>query len=456
MTFFSLEFSILMILFFALYWFFNHHKVQNFLILIFSYFIYILINPYFALILFIYTFFIYYFSLVIFIRRKKYLFLACIALVILNLCFFKYFSSIKDSFDQFLLFLGFDFLNSDVIFPMGISFYTFASITYLTEVYKKHKIQTFLDLCTYLSFFPTLLMGPIMRSEFFFAQAHKKRKFENADLILILLLFGIVKKVLIANYLGIYAKEILDNPSNYNFLDLLCAIYAFSVQIYCDFSGYVDLVCAFALMLGFTLPPNFNMPYLAKNLKEFWQRWHISLSTFIRDFIYIPLGGSKKGLVRTLFNLLIAFALSGIWHGNTINFLIWGLLHGAGVVFLHFFAFKKYQFKYSTYLGRFITFHYVSFAWIFFYYANFEDALLFLNSCVQNFTQPNNTQNFTILLSFAASFLLYPYLINLKENCVKIFIQMPLFLKPFVLAFVLILIFKTMPSGIPNFIYSSF
>ncbi|EAJ3790897.1 MBOAT family protein, partial [Campylobacter coli] len=116
-------------------------------------------------------------------------------------------------------------------------------------------------------------------------------EFKHANLIIILLIFGIVKKVLIANYLGIYAKNILDFPQSYNFIQLLSAIYAYAVQIYCDFSGYVDLVCAFALMLGFTLPPNFNMPYLAKNLKEFWARWHISLSTFIRDYIYIPLGG---------------------------------------------------------------------------------------------------------------------------------------------------------------------
>ena len=139
--------------------------------------------------------------------------MACLAFAILNLCFFKYFPSIKDSFDAFLVFFGFGYLNADIIFPIGISFYTFASITYLVSVYKNKKIETFLNLATYLSFFPTLLMGPIMRSEFFFEQIHQKREFKNANLIIVLLLFGIVKKVLIANYLGIYSKEILSNPA---------------------------------------------------------------------------------------------------------------------------------------------------------------------------------------------------------------------------------------------------
>lgn len=115
------------------------------------------------------------------------------------------------------------------------------------------------------------------------------------------------------------------------------------MQIYCDFSGYVDLVCAFALMLGFTLPPNFNMPYLAKNLKEFWARWHISLSTFIRDYIYIPLGGNRKGMPRTIANILIAFILSGLWHGSTLAFGVWGLLHGLGIVFIHLLALSKFS-----------------------------------------------------------------------------------------------------------------
>ncbi|MBZ7964780.1 MBOAT family O-acyltransferase [Campylobacter sp. 2457A] len=458
MTYFSLEFSILMMAFFAIYWlFYDNYKIQNILILTFSYLIYFLINPYFALILFVYTFFIHYFSLLIFVQKKRYVFMTCIAFVILNLCFFKYFSSLKASFDSMMEFFGLDFIDLDVLFPMGISFYTFASITYLLEVYKKRRLESFLNLALFLSFFPTLLSGPIMRSSFFFEQSHRKREFKNENLIITLLIFGIVKKVLIANYLGNYAEHILDFPQSYNFIQLLSAIYAYAIQIYCDFSGYIDLVCAFALMLGFNLPPNFNMPYLSKNLKEFWSRWHISLSTFIRDYIYIPLGGNKKGKARTILNLLIAFILSGIWHGNTLTFLIWGLLHGIGVAFLHILALTKINLQKIPALGRFLTFQFVCFTWIFFYYnKSLDDAMEYFKACYNNFSHIPSYQDIYILTSFAVIFLIYPLFINFRAYCVKILDLTPFLLKPFIITFILLLIFTFMPDGIPNFIYSSF
>ncbi|TKX32005.1 MBOAT family O-acyltransferase [Campylobacter estrildidarum] len=458
MTYFSLEFSILMIVFFAIYWLFHDdYKIQNISILIFSYIIYILINPYFALILFVYTFFIHYFALLIFVRRKCYIFATCVAFIILNLCFFKYFSSIKTSFDLVMNFFGLDFINLDIIFPIGISFYTFASITYLVEVHKKRRLESFLNLAIFLSFFPTLLSGPIMRSSFFFEQAYKKREFKHADLIIVLLIFGIVKKVLIANYLGIYSKSILDFPQSYNFVQLLSAVYAYAVQIYCDFSGYVDLVCAFALMLGFNLPLNFNMPYLSKNLKEFWSRWHISLSIFIKDYIYIPLGGSKKGLPRTIANIFIAFALSGIWHGNTLGFLIWGLLHGIGIAFLHLLALTKFSLQKIPALGRFLTFQFVCFAWIFFYYNKaLEDLIEYFKACYYNFFQVPSYNDIYVLVSFAILFMIYPLFVNFREYCVKILNLTPFLLKPFIIAFILLLVFAFMPDGIPDFIYSSF
>lgn len=446
-----------MLVFFALYWLLQRKlRLQNTSILFFSYLTYTLINPYFALVLFIYTFFIYYFALLIFVRQKKHIFLTCLAFVLLNLCFFKYFTSIKDSFDALLIFLGFGYLNVDLALPVGMSFYTFASITYLMSVYKEKRLENFINLATYLSFFPTLLLGPIMRSDFFFSQLHQKRRFKNANLIITLLLFGIIKKVLIANYLGLYSVPILSDPSSYNFLELLCAIYAFSVQIYCDFSGYVDLVCAFALMLGFNLPPNFNMPYLSKNLREFWTRWHISLSTFIRDYVYIPLGGNQKGVMRMYVNLLIAFVLSGIWHGDTINFLIWGLLHGFGVAFLHLGVARYCNFSKIPYLSTFITFHFVAFAWIFFYYKSFSEASEYLKACVNNFYMSVSYENIYVFMGFVALFFAYPLFINFRSYCVKILDITPFVLKPFLFAFILLVVFAFMPDGVPSFIYESF
>lgn len=457
MTYFSLEFSVMMIAFFVIYWAFKEKLfTQNLLVLFFSYLVYTLMNPYFALVLFVYTFFIHYFALVIFIRRKRHIFATCIAFVVLNLCFFKYFASLKDSFDALLELLGFGYLNADLVLPVGMSFYTFASITYLVSVYKEKKLETFLNLATYLSFFPTLLLGPIMRSDFFFAQIHQKREFKNANLIIVLLLFGIVKKVLIANYLELYSKPILSDPASYNFVELLCAIYAFSVQIYCDFSGYVNLVTAFALMLGFTLPPNFNMPYLAKNLQDFWRRWHISLTSFIKDYVYIPLGGNQKGRARTYANILIAFVLSGIWHGNTINFLIWGLLHGFGVIFLHLPFVRKINLSKVPFLSMFLTFHFVAFAWIFFYYKSFGEALVYFKACADNFFEPISYENIYVLAAFIVLFITYKLFVNFQNYCVSILNITPLALKPFLLALILLVVFAFMPSGIPQFIYESF
>lgn len=457
MAYFSLEFSVLMIILFALYWLFGAgREVQNALVLIFSYAVYTLINPYFSLILIVYTFFIHYFALLIFARRKRYIFATCIAFVVLNLCFFKYFPSIKDSLDKILAFFGLEFLNIDIVFPVGISFYTFSSITYLVDVYKRQRLESFVNLAIFLSFFPTLLLGPIMRSEFFFEQIHKKREFKYANLIIVLLIFGIVKKVLIANYLELYSKTILNDPESYNFVELLSALYAYAVQIYCDFSGYVDLVSAFALMLGFTLPLNFNMPYLAKNLKDFWERWHISLSTFIRDYIYIPLGGSRKGGFRTGLNILVAFALSGIWHGNTVNFLIWGLLHGLGVIFIHLSSLTSFSLRRIPALSRFITFQFVCFAWIFFYYRSIEEALTYIKACYENFFLIPGYKDIYILSAFVVLFMIYPLFVNFREYCVKILDLTPLLLKPFIIAFILLLVFAFMPDGIPEFIYSSF
>ncbi|MBK1972014.1 MBOAT family O-acyltransferase [Campylobacter sp. TTU_617] len=454
MTFFSLEFSILISAFFIIYWIFKkYYKIQNILVLLFSYLVYTLINPYFALILLVYTFFIHYFALLIFTREKKYILFISIISVILNLCFFKYFSDIKDNLNIVFNYLGLDFLSIDIVFPMGISFYTFNSITYLVSVYKKHKVESFINLAIYLSFFPTLLLGPIMKSEFFFNQIFKKRDFNNIDLIFVLLLFGIFKKVFLANYLEIYSKEILDYPQNYSFLELLSAIYAYALQIYCDFSGYIDLVSAFALMLGFNLPINFNMPYLATNLKDFWARWHISLSNFIKEYIYIPLGGNQKGHLRTYLNIIIAFCLSGIWHGNTINFFIWGLLHSFGVIFNHAMPFKLKKFPF---IARFITFHFICFTWIFFYYSKLDDSFEYLKACYENFYLIPDYKTFYILIIFFILFIVYPSFINYKKNCTQILQATPLILKPIIVAFLLLLIFTFIPNEIPNFIYSSF
>ena len=468
MSFFSIEFSTLLLIFFSLYWAVKSFKIQNLLLLGFNYLVIYLFSPYFALIVGIYTCLVYVLALFIDTARVRFVFLACVGVCVLFLCFFKYYANIKDEFDALLMFFGLDFLESDIIFPLGLSFYTFNSITYLNQVYKEGKnlmrdeyyeeqnpaLQSFVALATYLSFFATFLAGPIMRSHFFFSQYHAKKELGSIDLMIALILFGVVKKVLIANYAQMYATPILNAPFSYHSLELLSAMFAYSVQIYCDFSGYVNLVCAFGLMLGFVLPPNFNMPYMAKNLKDFWNRWHISLSSFIRDYIYIPLGGNRNGFVMTQILVLFAFGLSGIWHGNTWTFLIWGLLHGFGLVVLN--CYKQLGLPKLPFGGASLTFLFVSLCWIFFYYHSLDEAINFFRAMYQNFSLTSPIYAWGVLGSFVVLFLLYPFMSKAIESTQSLFSVIPLVLKPIVLAVIFTLIVGFMPSGIPNFIYASF
>lgn len=465
MNFFSIEFTLLFLLFLTIYWSIKDIKYQNMAILVFNYtLIVVLGNFYVALVLLIYSICIHFFALWIATSKKRFILLLSIALAVLNLCFFKYFPSIKNFFEIIFKDIGFNDNQIEILMPLGISFYTFASITYLKWVYDgriqnsvfNKNLQSFEYLASYLSFFPTFISGPIMRAEDFFAQFEKPRIWQpqNTGLIFILLLFGIFKKIIIANYAGIYTTEIFKDPYSFNAIELLLAIYGYSLQIYCDFSGYVNLVSAFALMIGFTLPPNFNMPYTAKNLKDFWSRWHISLSTFIRDFIYIPLGGNKKGFFYTQIFVLISFGISGIWHGNTLNFLIWGLLHGCGIIIVNILQRLKISFSFLPLFSKLITFNFVTFCWIFFYYPDLSQSLDFIKAFKSNV--PISPENIILLCLAFVIFFIYQFSIHLESFCITLFKKIPNAMKPLWLALLLIVIFSIMPSGIPNFIYASF
>ncbi len=470
MSFFSIEFSILLLLFFILYWSIPFLSWRNLSLLAFNYLVIYLFSPYFALIVLIYTCLVYSLALFIDSLRTRFALLASMIFVLLFLCFFKYYSYIKDEFDALLALLGLDFLEIDIIFPLGISFYTFASITYLCSVYENSKylaqddyyqeenpaLESFVGVATYLSFFATFMAGPIMRSESFFSQYHTKREFGSIDMIITLILLGFVKKAIIANYLGIYAMPILNTPYEYHALELLSALFAYSIQLYCDFSGYVNLVCAFGLMLGFTLPLNFNMPYMAKNLKDFWSRWHISLSTFIRDYIYIPLGGNKKGFLNTQLFVLIAFGLSGLWHGNTLTFLIWGLMHGFGIVWLNVLRKLGIDLHNVPFVGAFFTFLFVSFCWIFFYYHSLEEVRGFFLAFYYGFTLPVPFYTWALLGGFLVLFVCYPLMRDSMEICQKALAFIPWVIKPIILSVIFTLCIVIMPSGIPHFIYASF
>lgn len=460
MTFFSLEFLTIFMVFFAIYWIFQKsYKIQNTLILIFNYLLIFSFSPYFMIIVFLHTFFISYFGLFIAHKGSKNALFSSLFFVLLYLCFFKYYDIIHADFKSVLLFFKFDFLanNLDLAFPIGISFYTFASITYLVAIYKKQqKPANFIALACYLSFFATLLAGPIAKSTFLLPQFEKKREFKNADLIFVLIIFGVVKKVLIANYLNTYVSEIFSEPTNFNFIQILTAIYCYGVWLYCDFSGYVDIVTALALCIGFNLPMNFDMPHIALNLKDFWKRWHITLSNFIKEYIYIPLGGNKLNFFRTQINILIAFGLSGIWHGVGLNFLVWGLMHGIGIIWLN--LMQKVNLNISKRLptiSMIITYTFVSLSWIYFANGDFKDANLIIKSIFDNQNAIQLNHIITLFCLFVL-FIIYPYFKDLKNILVVFLSSMPILFKPIVLSLIFTLIFAIMPDGIPSFIYASF
>lgn len=271
-------------------------------------------------------------------RRRKTI-LAVSMMVNLGVLFtFKYFNFFADSIVQTLNGLGIpvDPFAIQVMLPVGISFYTFQSMAYTIDVYRQHLVaeRSVMRFLTFVAFFPQLVAGPIERATNLLPQFKVMHTFDESRFIegLRYILWGAFKKMVIADRLAIYVNTVYNDVESYSGAPLIIATVFFAIQIYCDFSGYTDIAIGTAKILGFDLMENFRQPYVAKSLTEFWRRWHISLSTWFRDYLYIPLGGNRKGFRRTLLNLFIVFLVSGLWHGANWTFVIWGLIHGVGVV----------------------------------------------------------------------------------------------------------------------------
>lgn len=271
-------------------------------------------------------------------RRRK-MILAVSMLVNLSVLFtFKYFNFFADSITQTLHSFGIPVspFSIQVILPVGISFYTFQSMAYTIDVYRQHlqAERNVLRFLTFVAFFPQLVAGPIERATNLLPQFKVLHKFDETRFVegLRYILWGAFKKMVIADRLAIYVNTVYNDVGSYTGAPLIIATVFFAIQIYCDFSGYTDIAIGTAKILGFDLMENFRQPYVSKSLTEFWRRWHISLSTWFRDYLYIPLGGNRKGFRRTLLNLFIVFLVSGLWHGANWTFVIWGLIHGIGVV----------------------------------------------------------------------------------------------------------------------------
>jgi D-alanyl-lipoteichoic acid acyltransferase DltB (MBOAT superfamily) len=266
-------------------------------------------------------------------ERKKWLALSITGNLAM-LGFFKYFNFFIDSANQFFEVIG---LNStawhlNIILPVGISFYTFQTMSYSIDVYRKEiePERDFLPYSLYVSFFPQLVAGPIERARHLLPQMKAKPAFllENLYIGSWWFLFGLFKKIVVADNLAGIVQEVFSPNTVSSGLETMIGVYAFAFQIYCDFSGYTDIARGAAKILGYDICLNFRMPYFSKNPSEFWQRWHISLSSWLRDYLYIPLGGNKKGPRRTLLNLMLTMLLGGLWHGAGWTFILWGFYHG--------------------------------------------------------------------------------------------------------------------------------
>jgi len=301
--------------------------------------------------------------------KRLYLFLA-ISVSMGILFYFKYTNFFLLNFYEIA---GKNFQPLDIFLPIGISFYTFQSVSYVLDVYwkKLEPTRDILDYAFFLTYFPQLVAGPIVKANLFLPQLKKPITIKEEDVYagLWLIMIGLFKKTIIADYISQYNDLVFANPSQYSGFENLMAVYGYTLQIYCDFSGYSDMAIGLGKMMGWDLGVNFNFPYRATNITDFWRRWHISLSSWLRDYLYIPLGGNKKGKTRTYINSFITMLLGGLWHGASWEFVFWGAWHGIGLA-IHKSTksvLDKIPNKLPTNaISWFLTFHFVVFLWIFF------------------------------------------------------------------------------------------
>lgn len=324
-------------------------------------------------------------------KKRKALLLVSLISNLGTLFFFKYFNFFIDSFSSLITALGFipHLTTLNIILPVGISFYTFQTLSYTIDIYKG-KIQPSNDVVaffTFVTFFPQLVAGPIERASHLLPQFYKKREFdyEFASSGSKMILLGFFKKMVIADKVAVLVNAVYNNPSDYVGAPMVMATVMFAFQIYCDFSGYSDIAIGTGRILGFDLMTNFKRPYYSKSISEFWTRWHISLSTWFKDYIYIPLGGNRVNQKRWAFNIFITFLISGLWHGANWTFIVWGAYHGVLLVFERYtksvsdgwlnLLIPKFLVKLVPAL---VTFSLVCVGWIFFRANSIQDATFVL------------------------------------------------------------------------------
>ena len=483
MLFNSFEFILFFIISFILYWYvFNRSiKTQNFYILVISYIFYGWWDWRFLILLFLSTLGDFIIGNLIYEqsnnRKRKLLLYASLVLNLGVLSFFKYFNFFIESVSELLINIGMqpNLTSLEIILPVGISFYTFQTLSYTIDVYRKDLIPTkdIIAFSSFVSFFPQLVAGPIERASNLLPQFYRSRKFDYAKSVdgLKQILWGFFKKLVIADNCAELVNYIYNNHDTLSGGSLLIGAILFSFQIYGDFSGYSDIAIGTSKLFGFELKKNFAFPYFSRDIAEFWRRWHISLSTWFRDYLYIPLGGSQKGRMISIINTLIIFIVSGFWHGANWTFIFWGLVNA--LLFLPLLLKGKNRnnlntiaengifpsFKELFQMG--VTFFLVVNAWIFFRSESLNQAFSIFksmySSTIFNFAMPKLNREVLLIAILIAFFLVIEWLGRKNDFALeKILVNRSRLLRWGTYMFILFLIGMFMQTNETPFIYFQF
>ncbi len=402
-------------------------------------------------------------------HKKAYLILSLAG----NLGLLGYFKYTNFFYEMYCQVAQHPFDPFNIVLPVGISFFTFQSMSYTIDIYRGQikALDKIFDYAFFVSFFPQLVAGPIVRAKDFLPQIHRplfitKEMFGQG---IFLILTGLFKKAIISDYISVnFVDRIFDNPTLYSGIENLFGIYGYALQIYCDFSGYSDMAIGIALLLGFHFNINFDSPYKSATITEFWRRWHISLSSWLRDYLYISLGGNRKGKVRTYINLFITMLLGGLWHGASLRFICWGALHGIALA-VHKFLMSIFPSMKQNgeqmgplrrILGILITFHIVCFGWIFFRAHSFEDAINIMKQIAFSF-HPELFIDLmrgypTVFTLMIIGFLLHFAPKRLEDACKQAVISMPLIVKALAFVILIVMIMQIKSAEIQPFIYFQF
>lgn len=395
----------------------NQNLYRNIFLLIASYYLYMCWIPQYAILLFLCTIITYTTSIILcHTENQSYRKILLITSIIINLGIlftFKYYNFFIENINAILQYLGItiNFKTSNLLLPVGISFYTFQTIGYTIDVYRRDvkTEKSFINYALFVSFFPKLAQGPIEKSKSLLSQFKEIHQFEYLPAVkgMRIILLGMFKKVVIADTVAIYVNAVFNNVNEYSGLTLLLAVLLFAIQIYCDFSGYSDIALGSSKLLGFKIMENFHAPYFSESIGEFWNRWHISLNNWLKEYLYIPLGGSKKGFKRKLINLFVVFLLSGIWHGANWTYIIWGMLNGIYRIGQEIIrkCIKPLEFNYvvlykvKKIIKIIITFSLICLSWIFFRANTMNDAVHIIKYMFDSTSITKLTQNFCSIVN---------------------------------------------------------